>query len=113
MNLFRGARLVVVGVLLLVASTGSAVYLLGRGAGDTPPATPASPGAPRGVVCFGFVDVEPGVASLYPVQPGRVAKVLVKETDPVKKGKVLLRLEDQTAQARVAEAKAALRAAEA
>src|SRR5262245_61825766 len=109
-SLFRGTRLVVVGVLLLLASTGSAVYLLGRGVSDTPPTSSPGSGGPRGVVCFGFVDVEPGVSSLYPVQPGRVADVLVKETEPVKKGQVLLRLEDQGAKARVKEAQAALRA---
>jgi multidrug resistance efflux pump len=59
------------------------------------------------------VDVESGVTSLYPVQPGRVAEVLVKETDRAKAGQVLLRLEDRAARLKVREAQAALRAAEA
>src|SRR5260370_41657945 len=32
------------------------------------------------VVCFGYVDVEHGVTPLYPLAPGRVVKVEVRES---------------------------------
>lgn len=109
---FRGVKLVVLGVVLLICTVASGVYLLSRGFSESAAPAQNGAGAPRGTVCFGRVDVEPGIAALYPVQPGRVAEVFVKETDKVKKGKVLLRLEDRAAKLKVAEAQAALRAAE-
>ena len=47
--------------------------------GDTSP--PAERDSTLRVVAFGHVDVEFGVRSLYPLQPGRVAEVLVHEGD--------------------------------
>jgi multidrug resistance efflux pump len=58
------------------------------------------------------VDVESGVASLAVLQPGRVAGVLVKENDEVVGGTVLVKLEDTLASQRVAEAEAAVQAAQ-
>jgi multidrug resistance efflux pump len=66
-----------------------------------------------GVVCFGYVDLEPGVAALAPLQPGRVAEVCVRENQHVAAGTVLLRLEDELARGRLAEAQAGLDAAQA
>jgi multidrug resistance efflux pump len=63
------------------------------------------------VACFGHVDVEHGVTSLYPVQAGRVADVLVEENQRVEAGALLLRLEDSAARLRVKEAEADLAAA--
>jgi multidrug resistance efflux pump len=109
----KGTRtLVIVGCILLAASAGSAVLLINRSVASDP-TPPTAPEGPRPVVCFGHVDVESGVTSLYPVQPGRVAAVFVKETEKVSAGKVLLRLDDRAATLRVAEAKAALQAAQA
>lgn len=65
------------------------------------------------IVCFGHVDVEQGVRSLYPLQPGRVAEVPVKETDFVRANTVLLRLDDHLAALLVKEAQADLGAAKA
>jgi multidrug resistance efflux pump len=62
----------------------------------------------QGVVCFGVVDLEQGVTALGPLQPGRVAEVLVKENQAVPAGAVLLRLEDGAARSRLAEAEAAV-----
>jgi multidrug resistance efflux pump len=64
--------------------------------------------AAAGAVCFGTVDLEHGVTSLYPFQLGRVARILVHENQTVAGGAVLLALEDATARSRLAEAEAAL-----
>lgn len=61
-----------------------------------------------GVVCFGTVDLEHGVTSLFPLQPGRVSEVLVQENQTVAKGAELLRLDDAAARSRLAEAEAAV-----
>jgi multidrug resistance efflux pump len=66
----------------------------------------------HGVVCFGQVDLEHGVTALYPLQPGRVVEVPVQEGQTVSEGTVLVRLEDGPARSRVAEAQAALDAAQ-
>jgi multidrug resistance efflux pump len=57
---------------------------------------PASRNEPN-VVCIGHVDVEGGITSLHPTQPGRVTEVLVHEDETVKAGTVLLRLDDRPA----------------
>jgi multidrug resistance efflux pump len=67
----------------------------------------------RSVVSFGYVDVEGGITSLYPVLPGRVAEVLVEENESLKAGAVLFRLDDRLAQLRVQAAQAELDAARA
>jgi multidrug resistance efflux pump len=63
------------------------------------------------VVLSGFVDVEDGIIQLYPLQPGRVKKVLVQENQVVEKGAKLLSLDDTVAQLKLKEAEEALRAA--
>jgi multidrug resistance efflux pump len=70
-----------------------------------------APAVELSIVCFGYVDVEPGVTPLYPLLPGRVTQVEVHENDAVKAGTVLLRLDDQVARLRVREAEADLEAA--
>jgi HlyD family secretion protein len=82
--------------------------------------TAAAPAGPRestaavveahreGVVCFGTVDLERGVSSLYPLQAGRVTDVLVVENQEVAQGAELLRLDDRIARSRLAEAEAAV-----
>jgi|SRR5579884_769527 len=62
----------------------------------------------RGVVCVGYVDVESGLTSLYPLQSGRVVSVPVAESDHVGAGAVLLRMDDTQAKLRLREAEAAL-----
>jgi multidrug resistance efflux pump len=73
-----------------------------------PPAeeTPAT-----AVVCFGHVDVEPGVIALLPAQPGRVSKVLVSEGQAVRAGQALVTLDDRLAGYRLNEAEAAVKGA--
>src|SRR5437660_9465107 len=107
-GLFRSLIVLVVGAALV-----SAAIRFGR----TTAAPAAAAGQPRpaathrdgeGVVCFGTVDLEHGVASLDPLQPGRVAEVLVREGQEVPKGAELLRLEDGAARLRLDEATAAV-----
>ncbi len=65
----------------------------------------------EGVVCVGYVDVESGLISLYPSQPGRVVTVPVAETNHVCAGTVLLRMDDTQAKLRLREAEAAIEGA--
>ncbi len=109
--LIRGLLLVVVMAAVSAALLSTSIILRRAArARDVPlPASPehAAPAA-GGVVCFGTVDLEHGVTSLYPLQPGRVAEVLVRENQVVSKGDELLRLEDAAPRSRLAEAEAAL-----
>jgi multidrug resistance efflux pump len=77
------------------------------------PGGAAAPAPPekRGVVCFGFVDLENGTTPLYPLVPGRVAQVAARDNDVVCAGTVLFTLDATAARLRVEEAKAALDAA--
>jgi multidrug resistance efflux pump len=77
------------------------------------PATADGPAKPFSrAVSFGYVDVELGITSLYPLQPGRVKRVLVKENDSVEAGAPLFEMDDTLAKAQLEEAKADLGAAE-
>ncbi len=102
-------------ILLLVLTTGSTfgvAFLLGKSTVPRIGTRPAYPSSDESLlVCLGYVDLEHGVTSLAPLQPGRIEKVLVQETDQVKARDVLLKLEDKPAQHRVEEAEAALAAA--
>jgi len=71
-------------------------------------------GSPTAVVIgLGLADVQGGVLSLNPTLPGRVVEVAVTANQIVRAGAVLLRLDDKAARARLAEAEAALEAAQA
>jgi multidrug resistance efflux pump len=101
-------------VALGVALTAAAV-LFSHSGSTSPSATPTAETpnvSGEGVVCFGTVDLEHGVASLYPLQAGRVARVCVHEDEHVRAGTVLLQLEDDLARSRLAEAEAAVQVAE-
>jgi multidrug resistance efflux pump len=105
------------GLLALAASLAVAVGGAGWSQSDkaSPAAAPAAASArPAGrASCFGFVDVEQGVAPLYPAQPGRVVEVLVKEGAAVEAGAPLFRIDNALATLQVREAKVALAAAQA
>lgn len=102
-----------IGFLVLISSGAGAGWVLR--AGDKSPAPHAADETQpeRGVVCFGHVDVEGGVSSLYPLQPGRVVEVIAREAMAYKKGDLLLRLDDVLATQRFREAEADLQAAQA
>jgi multidrug resistance efflux pump len=107
LSLFAG-----LGVCLLGASFVVAGLSLYSRAGDPAPATkPSAPSPGKRAVVFGYVDARAGLTNLYPVQPGRVVEVLVKEGDSVEPGTPLYRLDDSLARAKVAQAKADLEAA--
>lgn len=80
----------------------------GTGAAVAGPPTPATEDERKIVVCFGYADLEGGIASLHPSQSGRVDEILVHENEPVPAGGALLRLDDRAARLRVEEAKALL-----
>lgn len=65
-----------------------------------------------GLICYGSVDVEGGVLSLYPTVPGKVVEVVASEGTAVTLGTPLLRLDDELAKYQITEAEAALAAAQ-
>jgi multidrug resistance efflux pump len=75
-------------------------------ASSTSKALSSRPG--KGVVCFGHVDLEHGIASLYPLIRGRVTQVEVNENQEVSAGTILIRLDDYQARRVVQEAEADL-----
>jgi multidrug resistance efflux pump len=91
----------IVGLLLLVGTAAGAGWVLNHShAGDDgKPSKPAKAdsAAPQAVICFGFGDVEAGIANLYPAQVGEVVEVVAEGT-AVRKGDVLLRLDSRLAQ---------------
>jgi multidrug resistance efflux pump len=111
----RPLRLWFLGISVLLASVVGTGWVLHSHASDgaaksteTATATPVA----GSVVCFGHVDVEPGVTALYPVRPGRVSEVLAHEDDAVKAGTVLFRLDDRPAKFLVRQAQEDLKASE-
>ena len=104
------------GITVLMCSLAGTGLVLRTRAGDSPPKaeSAAASAQPAGasVVCFGHLDVEPGVTALYPVRPGRVTEVLVHEDDAVKAGTVLFRIDDRSANFLVRQAQEDLKAAE-
>lgn len=106
-----GVGMPIAGLILSRPAPGSASLL--KGDGDSRQGTSlVSSAGKEGVVCFGYVDLEHGVTSLYPLQPGRVVDVPVHEGESVPEGTVLVRLDEGPAQSRVAEAEAALAVAQ-
>jgi multidrug resistance efflux pump len=94
------------GLIALIFSAGGAMVLThGARAGAAPDTPDRDQPLPR-VVCFGHVDVEEGIASLYPSVAGRVTSVPARENTEVKAGAELLRLDDEIAGLRVREAEA-------
>jgi multidrug resistance efflux pump len=59
-------------------------------------------------VAIAYVDVIDGITSLYPVRPGRVVDVYVKEGAKVKKDQKLVKVDDALAKVQLAEAQLAL-----
>jgi multidrug resistance efflux pump len=105
------------GITMLFASVVGTVWVLHSHAGDHASKnneTVKATSAPEAgsVVCFGHVDVEPGVTALYPVRPGRISDVLVHEDDSVKAGTVLFRLDDRPAKFLLRQAREDLKAAD-
>jgi multidrug resistance efflux pump len=109
-----------IGAALLINAAGLAMlYVNSRSSAhdvphDTKPATGGTSAAgPGQVVCFGYVDLEHGITSLAPTQPGRVRDIPVREGQHVHAGDLLVQIDDESAKLRLAEAEAALRSAQA
>ncbi|OWK46516.1 HlyD family secretion protein [Fimbriiglobus ruber] len=96
-------------ILLLLGSIGGVAWWLKRPAA---PAADAHPVEDPDVFCSGRVDAAGQVVALEPGQAGRVTEVLVAEGDSVVKGQDILRLDAATADARVAQAEAAVEGAQ-
>jgi membrane fusion protein (multidrug efflux system) len=103
-----GVALVVVGLV------GAANVLPSRPTADVP--AQQSFTGPPGVVALGQVDLENapgGYISLIPLQQGEVSDVLVHENQAVKKGDVLLRIDDESHALTASQAESGVKIAEA
>jgi multidrug resistance efflux pump len=108
----------IIGALLASASVaGTGLVLASRDrvsiAGAATPTTGSNDTPAATVTCFGHADVEGGVATLYPLQAGRVEQVCVHENDEVRAGTTLLKLDVRPAEHLVRLARADLDAAQA
>lgn len=110
------------GMALLTGSLVGASHVLNSRPTDTPSARDGKVPAERsfadspGVVCLGTVDLEHvpgGFVPLAPLQPGEVIDVPVTEGQTVKKGDVLLKVDDEMQAQMVAQAETGVRLAEA
>src|SRR5437016_651237 len=112
----RPLRIWFAAIIVLAASVAGTGWVLRSRAGDS--VTKASEGSTAAgssagvVVCFGHVDVDPGITPLYPLRPGRVSEVLVHEDDSVKAGTVLFRLDDRQARFQIRQAEEDLKASQ-
>ena len=100
------------GLLLLAFSVGCVVWAMRAHAANDGGSPPADPGHMKVAATLAHVDVEPGVAKLYTLQPGRVVKVAAHDNDVVEAGAVLVQLDATVAKADLARARAALKVAE-
>jgi multidrug resistance efflux pump len=110
------------GVALLTGSLVGASHVLNSRPTDTSAARDGKVPAERsfadspGVVCLGTVDLEHvpgGFVPLAPLQPGEVIDVPLTEGQTVKKGDVLLKVDDEMQAQMVAQAETGVRLAEA
>jgi multidrug efflux pump subunit AcrA (membrane-fusion protein) len=105
--------MVLAGLAALVTTAAGARWFLLSSLSGGATSSAVSSSTAQTVVCFGYVDVAHGVTPLYPLQPGRVVVVKVRETQSVKAGTVLVRLDDRLARLRLQEAEADWEAAQA
>ena len=103
------------GVALLAFSFGLVLWVMRSNAGEDANGRAAQAAAPKksevSAACYGYVDVEPGVAKLYPLQPGRVVKIAAHDNDMVEKDAPLVILDDTVAKAGLEMAQVALKVA--
>lgn len=106
----------ILGVVLATLSLVGANYVLSRpGDGSQQPVTPTPTSVPLGpgVHCYGRVDVDSVIIKLFPLQPGDITEVLCYEGQAVKKGDILLRVNEELFLDKVAQADAAVGIAQA
>jgi multidrug resistance efflux pump len=102
------ALLGLLGLVLMVLSVAGGNWALQGGKRTTDTPEEPAPASERAVVCFGHVDVEQGVTPLYPLQPGRVEELHVREGQAVKAGTVLFSLDRRAPEILVRQAEADL-----
>src|SRR5947209_3405692 len=96
----------IVGILLLVASLVGANWAFNTPATDQgSDSAKGSAPTPALVIALGYIDGDPGVTRLYPVQSGRVVEV-VKEGTQARKGDPLPRVDDEYLRRNLDEAEA-------
>jgi len=95
------------GILLLVGSLGASAWWFNH----APKPVDLRTNEDFDIFCSGRVDVAGQVTALEPSQPGRVVKVSVSESEAVKEGQEILRLDDSTAMIRLSQAEAVVEAA--
>ncbi|MBM4067727.1 MAG: HlyD family efflux transporter periplasmic adaptor subunit [Planctomycetes bacterium] len=97
------------GILLLIITAVIAIWAV-NSSGDNggSPVDKERKDAPPAVVALGFVFSDPDVVNLSPTRPGRVDYVAPEGPALIKKGDVLLRLDDRIAKLEVEAAQAAL-----
>jgi multidrug resistance efflux pump len=106
---------VILGVILILASIVGAKFAIDH---QTSAGTSTHKNAgeanqpPDKIVCWGFFDVEPGEARLYPTQFGRVVEVKPENYQVKETGEVLLQIDDKLAKLDVEKAKAAVKVAQ-
>ncbi|HEX3313331.1 MAG TPA: HlyD family efflux transporter periplasmic adaptor subunit [Gemmataceae bacterium] len=94
------------GILLLVASLVGANWAFNNSPAERRSDTDKNaPPAPPIVMALGYIDGDPGLTHLYPLQSGRVVEV-ASEGAVVKKGAAILKMDDELARRKVDEAKA-------
>ena len=101
------------GILLLVASVAGSGWVLNSEKNNPEKENKNaldSPFGGKGIVALGYVDVEPGVANIHPLQGGTVMWVATEGTS-VKKDDVLIRMDDRMAREKLSEANIAVEVA--
>ena len=105
----------IAGILLLIGSFVGSRYILNNGAsGSGVPSQSgekSDPAVPNVVYNIGYMDMEKGVANLYPTQQGRILEIC-EEGIQVTKGQWLLKLDNRLASLKLEEAEALLKQAE-
>lgn len=96
----------VLGIVLLIGTALGAIWAFNSG--SSPGKETDKKDSPPAVVALGFVFSDPDVISLSPARPGRVEFVAPEGPALIKKGEVLLRLDDRIAKLEVDAAKTAL-----
>lgn len=100
------------GVLVLLASFATvAINLRSHASPSSTASTAAASSDHQRWYSLGFVDIEGGVTSLYPLQMGRVKSIEAKENEFVKAGAELFRLDDTVQRLKVRQAQCDLEGA--
>lgn len=102
------------GVLLLLASVTIVVISLRSHASptDTPKTSAATSADDKRWSSMGYVDIAGGVTPLYALQLGQVQEIVAKESEPVKAGAELFRIDDSVQVIKVRQTAAALKGAQ-